>query len=94
MRKETLTCRTHCIYWNSIDKDCELYGENHLRPTNCISFWLQKIKVGRIFKQEDKEIVESLKKVLPMIEFNQVAYDYLDKIIKDFEKGLEDVAED
>ena len=29
-----------------------------------------------------------------MIEFNQVAYDYLDKIIEDFEKGLKDVAED
>lgn len=56
MRKETLTCRTHCIYWNSIDKDCELYGENHLRPTNCISFWLEKIKIGRIFKQKNGEV--------------------------------------
>lgn len=56
MLKEKLTCRTHCIYWNSIDQDCELYGENHLRPTNCISFWLQKIKVGRIFKQENGEV--------------------------------------
>ena len=56
MKKETLTCRTHCVKWNSIDKDCELYGENHLRPTNCISFWLQKIKVGRIFKQKNGEV--------------------------------------
>lgn len=56
MRKETLTCRTHCIYWNNIDKDCELYGENHPHPTNCISFWLQKIKVGRIFKQKNGEV--------------------------------------
>ena len=50
-------------------------------------------KNNELFKG-DKETIESLKKVLPMIEFNKVAYDYLDKIIKDFEKGLKDVAED
>lgn len=42
----------------------------------------------------DKETIISLKRVLPMIEFNKVAYDYLDKIIKDFEKGLKDVEKD
>ena len=37
-KKERISCRTHCIYWNSIDKDCELYGENHPRPRNCMAY--------------------------------------------------------
>lgn len=56
MSKERIMCKTHCIYWNSEDKDCELYGENHPCPSKCISYWLQKIKVGRIFKQTNGEI--------------------------------------
>lgn len=35
MTKERITCRTHCIYWNSIDRDCEIYGENHPCPRKC-----------------------------------------------------------
>lgn len=35
MSEEKKTCRTHCIYWNSIDKDCEIYGEQHVPPRKC-----------------------------------------------------------
>lgn len=35
MIKDRITCRTHCILWNSIDKDCEIYGEQHISPRKC-----------------------------------------------------------
>lgn len=54
--KERITCKSHCIYWNSIDKDCELYGENHPRPRQCLSYWKSIIKVGKIYKHENGEI--------------------------------------
>lgn len=46
---ERLSCKSHCELWNSIDKDCEAYGENHPRPRDCpiyqkkhpISGWLK-----------------------------------------------------
>ena len=28
-------CKTHCIVWNNIDKDCEIYGEHHPCPRRC-----------------------------------------------------------
>ena len=33
--KERIMCKTHCIMWNDIDKDCEIYGENHPCPRGC-----------------------------------------------------------
>lgn len=36
----------------------------------------------------DKETIKDLEKILPMIEFNTVAYDYLGKVIKDFKEDL------
>ena len=75
-----ITDTKYTIYGNSGSSMCE----------NKLTY---KEKFNELFKG-DKETIESLKKVLPMIEFNKVAYDYLDKIIKDFEKGLKDVAKD
>lgn len=58
--KERITCRTHCPCWNSIDKDCELFGENHPTPKKCPHFInenkgfdLSKIKVANLFEMED-----------------------------------------
>lgn len=28
-------CSTHCPTWNSWDRDCEIYGENHPSPSKC-----------------------------------------------------------
>ena len=39
----------------------------------------------------DKETIKHLKFLLPMIEFNQVAYGYLEKIIKDFERDIKEL---
>ena len=36
----------------------------------------------------DKGTLEHLKKILPMIEYNRVAYDYLKKVIEDMEKDI------
>lgn len=33
--KKRITCKSHCIYWNDIDKDCELMGDNHPCPRKC-----------------------------------------------------------
>lgn len=38
----------------------------------------------------DKGTLEHLKKILPMIEDNGVAYDYLEKVIKDIEKDIKE----
>lgn len=38
----------------------------------------------------DKGTLEHLKNILPMIEFNIVAYDYLSKVIDDMEKSLKE----
>ena len=40
---------------------------------------------------KDRNTLESLKNVLPMIEQNRVAYDYLEKIIYDMEKDLKEL---
>ena len=77
---EEITDTSYTIYGNSGALMCEN------KPT-------YKEKFNTLLKG-DKETIISLKRVLPMVEFNKVAYDYLDKIIKDFEKGLKDVAED
>lgn len=37
----------------------------------------------------DKGTLEHLKKILPMIEYNMVAYDFLKKVIEDMEKDIE-----
>lgn len=39
----------------------------------------------------DKGTLEHLKKILPMIEHNRVAYDYLEKVIEDMEKDIEEI---
>ena len=38
MRKERARCSTHCGTWNSEDKDCEIYGEQHCPPSKCRYF--------------------------------------------------------
>lgn len=41
--------------------------------------------------EKDRNTLESLKNVLPMIEQNRVACDYLEKIIYDMQKDLEEL---
>lgn len=43
---------------------------------------------------EDEGTLEHLKKILPMIEYNRVAYDYLEKIIEDMEKDVKEKKND
>ena len=38
MRKQKATCRRYCGTWNSKDKDCEIYGEQHPSPARCKYF--------------------------------------------------------
>lgn len=38
MRKERARCSTHCGTWNSKDRDCEIYGEQHCPPSKCRYF--------------------------------------------------------
>lgn len=52
MAKERITCKTHCVKWNSIDKDCEIYGEHHPCPRKC--YWWLKDQQQEKEKQSDK----------------------------------------
>lgn len=33
--KQRMTCKSYCDCWNSIDRDCELFGDNHPCPRKC-----------------------------------------------------------
>lgn len=35
MKKVRITCREWCPIWNSEDRDCEIYGVDHLSPRTC-----------------------------------------------------------
>ncbi len=41
--------------------------------------------------EADKNTLDSLKNILPMIEQNRVAYDYLEKVIHDMEKDIKEL---
>lgn len=73
---EEITDTKYTIYGNSGALMCE----------NKMTY---KEKFNTLLKG-DKETIRHLKILLPMIEFNKIAYDYLDKIIKDFEKDIEE----
>lgn len=44
MRKERARCSTHCGTWNSEDRDCEFYGEQHPSPSRCLYFLENELK--------------------------------------------------
>ena len=47
MRKQRARCDRYCGTWNSEDRDCEIYGQNHPSPSRCKYFlenWLEQEK--------------------------------------------------
>ena len=38
MRKQKARCDCYCGTWNSEDRDCEIYGEQHPSPSKCRYF--------------------------------------------------------
>lgn len=50
MSKERITCRTHCPTWNSVDKDCEIYGIYHPTPRKCPYFLMNNSEYREKFK--------------------------------------------
>lgn len=38
MRKQKARCDRYCGTWNSEDRDCEIYGEQHPSPARCRYF--------------------------------------------------------
>lgn len=38
LRKQEARCDRYCGTWNSEDKDCEIYGEQHPSPARCKFF--------------------------------------------------------
>lgn len=38
LRKKRARCSKHCVMWNCEDRDCEIYGEQHLTPSTCPYF--------------------------------------------------------
>lgn len=41
LRKQKTRCDRYCATWNSEDKDCEIYGEQHPSPARC-KFFLER----------------------------------------------------
>lgn len=74
--------------WLCFKDDCS-YIENPevkevLAPVPSYEKW-------RTLIDGDKGTLEHLKKILPMIEYNRVAYDYLEKVIEDMENDIKEV---
>ena len=47
MRKQKARCDRYCGTWNSEDRDCEIYGQDHPSPARCKYFlenWLEQEK--------------------------------------------------
>jgi len=38
LRKQKARCDRYCGVWNSEDRDCEIYGEQHPSPARCPYF--------------------------------------------------------
>ena len=76
MSKEQITCRTHCIYWNRDDRDCELYGENHPCPRKCPDFFNLIIEENKKLRKQLKIATEDLYVICnnPSPEFNRIIY--------------------
>ena len=55
MRKERARCSTHCGTWNSEDRDCEIYGEQHCPPSRCLFFLKQELAIREEKQKEIKE---------------------------------------
>lgn len=71
-----------------LDGDWRFYQddavEKVLAPVPRYDVWKQMI-------DGDKATIHHLKKILPMIEYNKVAYDYLKQVIEDMEKDIKEV---
>ena len=77
-----------CFYSHT-DEQCFCFTSNKdiqevLAPVPSYDKWKQMI-------DGDKATIHHLKKILPMIEYNKVAYDYLKQVIEDMEKEIEEV---
>ena len=55
MRKQKARCDRYCGTWNSEDKDCEIYGEQHPSPARCLFFLKQELAIR---KEKQREIEE------------------------------------
>lgn len=54
--KKRVTCKSYCWLWNSDDKDCEMYGENHPRPKECPYFKFKYAGLYRELFEEKKNV--------------------------------------
>lgn len=52
MRKQKARCNLYCGTWNSEDRDCEIYGDQHPSPARCRYF------LERELESRNKEIKE------------------------------------
>lgn len=52
MRKQKARCDRYCGTWNSEDRDCEIYGEQHPSPARCRYFL--KCELERRNKENEK----------------------------------------
>lgn len=47
LRDHKAKCSKYCSTYNHDDKDCEIFGSNHLSPSRCEYFLRRKLEVFR-----------------------------------------------
>lgn len=38
LRTKRARCSQYCSMWDSWDKDCDIYGDQHLSPSRCLLY--------------------------------------------------------
>lgn len=52
---QRITCKMICSCWDTIDKDCHIYGQYHFCPRTCPFFKQQHLdKYEELFKEKEK----------------------------------------
>lgn len=54
-RKKRAKCSVWCPMWNSIDRDCELMGEQRLTPSTCRRFLECELKRREATRENEVE---------------------------------------
>lgn len=56
LKQKKARCSQYCSCWDSEDRDCEIYGENHRPPSKCQ--WFLEREARRIDEHEAKKEIE------------------------------------
>lgn len=58
-KKKRIHCRHYCYLWDTNDRDCEIYGENHPRLMQCPYFRKEYNSLYNELLEKHKQDVEN-----------------------------------